>query len=194
MLGHEISGTVVELGPDTEPVRGVEVGATVVGAFIMPCGQCRQCERGRDDMCLPFFAQNRLKGTLYDGTTRLSRTDGTPLAMYSMAGLAEYSVVPINALAPLHPDVPEVAGAVLGCAFFTAYGAVHQTAALQAGRPSPSSPPGSGIQHRPAGPRGRRQTIIAVDISDEKLAAAKELGRTTSSTRQPPTPWPPYAN
>jgi S-(hydroxymethyl)glutathione dehydrogenase/alcohol dehydrogenase len=177
VLGHEISGTVVALGPDTEPVRGVEVGATVVGAFIMPCGQCRQCERGRDDMCLPFFAMNRLKGTLYDGTTRLSRSDGTPLAMYSMAGLAEYSVVPINALAPLHSAVPEVAGAVLGCAFFTAYGAVHQTAALQAGETVAivaTGGVGSSIVQlaRAAG----AATIIAVDISDEKLAAAKELG------------------
>lgn len=177
VLGHEISGTVVELGPGTEPVRGVEVGAKVVGAFIMPCGQCKQCQRGRDDMCLPFFAQNRLKGTLYDGTTRLHRTDGTPLAMYSMAGLAEYSVVPINALAPLHGDIPDVAAAILGCAFFTAYGAVHQTAALQAGETVAvvaTGGVGSSIVQlaRAAG----AETIIAVDISDEKLSAAKELG------------------
>ena len=41
---------------------------------------------------------NRLRGTLYDGTTRLQRDDGTPLAMYSMAGLAEYAVVPATAI------------------------------------------------------------------------------------------------
>jgi Zn-dependent alcohol dehydrogenase len=177
VLGHEISGTVVALGPDTAPVRGIEIGATVVGAFIMPCGQCRQCERGRDDMCLPFFAQNRLKGTLYDGTTRLYRKDGSALAMYSMGGLAEYSVVPINALAPLHGDIPEVAAAILGCAFFTAYGAVHQTAALQAGETVAvvaTGGVGSSIVQlaRAAG----AETVIAVDISDEKLAAAQQLG------------------
>ena len=177
VLGHEISGTVVALGPDTDPVRGVEVGATVVGAFIMPCGQCRQCQRGRDDMCLPFFAMNRLKGTLYDGTTRLHRTDGTPLAMYSMAGLAEYSVVPINALAPLHGDVPEIAGAVLGCAFFTAYGAVHQTAALQAGETvAVVATGGVGTSIVQLARAAGAETVIAVDISDEKLAAARELG------------------
>ena len=177
VLGHEISGTVVALGPDTAPVRGIEIGATVVGAFIMPCGQCRQCERGRDDMCLPFFAQNRLKGTLYDGTTRLYRKDGSALAMYSMGGLAEYSVVPINALAPLHGDIPEVSAAILGCAFFTAYGAVHQTAALQAGETVAvvaTGGVGSSIVQlaRAAG----AETVIAVDISDEKLAAAQQLG------------------
>ena len=35
VLGHEISGQVVELGPDT-PSEGVKVGQQVVGAFIMP--------------------------------------------------------------------------------------------------------------------------------------------------------------
>ncbi|MGE0780098.1 zinc-binding dehydrogenase [Mycolicibacterium sp.] len=177
VLGHEISGTVVALGPDTAPARGVDVGATVVGAFIMPCGECRQCERGRDDMCLPFFAMNRLNGTLYDGTTRLFREDGSPLAMYSMAGLAEYSVVPMNALAPLREEVPVEAAAILGCAAFTAYGAVHQTAALQRGETVAvvaTGGVGSSIVQlaRAAG----AQTVIAVDIDDEKLAAAQKLG------------------
>ncbi|WP_157517011.1 zinc-binding dehydrogenase [Mycobacterium sp. MS1601] len=177
VLGHEISGSVVALGPDTEPARGVDVGAKVVGAFIMPCGECRQCQRGRDDMCLPFFAQNRLKGTLYDGTTRLERADGSPLAMYSMAGLAEYSVVPVNALAPLHGDVPDVEAAVLGCAFFTAYGAVHQTAALQAGETvAVVATGGVGTAIVQLARAAGAETVIAVDISDEKLQAAKKLG------------------
>jgi S-(hydroxymethyl)glutathione dehydrogenase/alcohol dehydrogenase len=189
VLGHEISGTVVALGPDTAPVRGVDFGAKVVGAFIMPCGQCRQCLRGRDDMCLPFFAQNRLKGTLYDGTTRLHRPDGTPLAMYSMGGLAEYSVVPINALAPLAEGIPEESAAILGCAFFTAYGAVHQTALLQPGESVAVVAIGgvgsSIVQLARAAGAG---TIIAVDISDEKLRAAKSLGAdhvVNSSTTDP---------
>src|SRR5262245_53226367 len=91
VLGHEISGTVAELGAG---VRGFEPGAPVVASFIMPCGSCAFCARGRDDMCETFFAMNRLEGTLYDGQSRLRRPDGTPLAMYSMAGLAEYAVVP----------------------------------------------------------------------------------------------------
>ena len=52
-------------------------------------------------MCSEFFGQNRLKGVLYDGTTRLYRTDGIPLALYSMAGFAEYAVAPVTALAPV---------------------------------------------------------------------------------------------
>jgi S-(hydroxymethyl)glutathione dehydrogenase/alcohol dehydrogenase len=69
-LGHEISGTIAALGPG---VPGPAPGTPVASAFIMPCGMCRSCGIGRDDLCDNFFAMNRLRGTLYDGTTRLRR-------------------------------------------------------------------------------------------------------------------------
>src|SRR4030095_2227539 len=103
VLGHEISGTVAFLGPGTS---GPEPGTRVVAPFIMPCGTCPLCLAGRDDLCEKFFGMNRLKGTLYDGTTRLRREDGTPIAMYSMAGLAEYSVVPATDVVPLARRLP----------------------------------------------------------------------------------------
>src|SRR5207249_6812746 len=119
VLGHEISGTVVELG---EGVEGPAVGTRVVGTFIMPCGACEACRSARDDLCEPFFALNRLRGTLYDGETRLFRPDGSPLAMYSMGGLAEYAVVPATALFELPAGLPVEEAAVFGCAALTAYG------------------------------------------------------------------------
>ena len=121
VLGHEISGTVAALG---DGVAGPPVGTRVVGAFIMPCGTCSHCDRGRDDLCEPFFELNRLRGALYDGETRLRREDGTPLAMYSMGGLAEYAVVPEHAVFALPDSLPLEESAILGCAAFTAYGAV----------------------------------------------------------------------
>ena len=68
VLGHEVSGTVAAVGAGVDHVA---VGDNVVGAFIMPCGTCRMCTAGREELCEPFFACNRLNGTLYDGTTRL---------------------------------------------------------------------------------------------------------------------------
>src|SRR4030095_9033902 len=130
VMGHEISGIVAALGPG---VTGPAIGSKVVSAFIMPCGFCAPCGAGRDDLCDSFFAMNRLKGTLYDGTTRLKRQNGSPIAMYSMAGLAEYSVVPIAGLFALPPALPLVESAVLGCAVFTAYGAVQHAADLRGG-------------------------------------------------------------
>lgn len=113
VLGHEISGTVVETG---EGVEGLAAGDRVVGAFIMPCGACAQCEAGREELCERFFADNRLKGTLYDGQTRLFDAGGEPVWMYSMGGLSEYAVVPALGAARLPEGLALTDSCVLGCA------------------------------------------------------------------------------
>jgi len=179
VLGHEISGTIVEIGPGTTDARGLAVGDAVAGAFIMPCTTCDACLRGRDDMCANFFGQNRLKGTLYDGESRLRMPDGSFLAQYSMGGLAEYCVLPLSALAAL-PESADIATAcILGCAGMTAYGAVTRAGQVEPGQSV--AVVGSGgigssvIQVAAASGAGM---IVAVDISDEKLARAIELGAT----------------
>jgi D-arabinose 1-dehydrogenase-like Zn-dependent alcohol dehydrogenase len=53
--------------------------------------------------------------------------------MYSMGGLAEYCVVPANALAVLPASLPYTESAILGCAVFTAYGALRHAAEMRAG-------------------------------------------------------------
>ena len=176
VLGHEISGAVVELG---EGVDGLAVGEQVVGTFIMPCGSCEACLSARDDLCERFFAMNRLRGTLYDGETRLFREDGSPLAMYSMGGLAEYAVVPVHGVFPRPPNVPAEQAAVLGCAAMTAYGVITHGADLRVGeRVVVVATGGVGsliVQFARA--QGALQ-VVAVDVSEEKLAAARSLGAT----------------
>jgi S-(hydroxymethyl)glutathione dehydrogenase/alcohol dehydrogenase len=178
VLGHEISGTVAELG---EGVAGLEAGDRVIGTFIMPCGECGACLRGRDDLCERFFAQNRLRGTLYDGTTRLARADGSPLAMYSMAGLAEFAVVPANALFPLPSRVSSDEGAILGCAAMTAFGAVRNAAGLQLGeRVAVVATGGVGSMIVQLARAQGAVQVVAVDVGEEKLSAARALGATDS--------------
>ena len=55
--------------------------------------------------CRALAFRNRLKGQLYDGSTRLydAETGTEPIAMYSFAGLAEYAVVPETAAFLLPP-------------------------------------------------------------------------------------------
>ena len=176
VMGHEISGTVAALGPG---VAGPPVGTRVVSAFIMPCGTCAACGAGRDDLCDNFFAMNRLKGTLYDGTSRLRRRDGSPLAMYSMAGLAEYSVVPATDVFELPDGLPLEESAVLGCAIFTAYGAVRHGADLRGGeRIAVVAVGGVGINIIQIARAFGASQIIAVDVRDDKLDAARVLGAT----------------
>ena len=176
VLGHEISGTVVERGPG---VSGAPEGARVVCSFIMPCGTCEFCAQGRDDLCATFFALNRLRGQLYDGTSRLARADGTPLAMYSMGGLAEYAVVPATAVFPLPEALPLEESCIVGCALMTAYGAIRHQADVRAGETVAvvaTGGVGSGIIQL-AGAFGA-SAIIAVDVREDKLQAARRLGAT----------------
>jgi S-(hydroxymethyl)glutathione dehydrogenase/alcohol dehydrogenase len=179
VLGHEISGTIVGIGAETTDTRGLAVGDTVVGAFIMPCTRCDACKRGRDDLCANFFAQNRLKGTLYDGESRLHMPDGSFLAMYSMGGLAEYCVVPIAALAAIPAGLDPESACILGCAGLTSYGAVYRAGQVEAGQSVAIVGVGgigsSLVQMARAAGAAR---IIAVDIADEKLDRALELGAT----------------
>lgn len=59
VLGHEISGTVVEAGPGAEEW----VGRDVVIPAVIPCGQCADCEAGRGSICrTQVFPGNDLDG------------------------------------------------------------------------------------------------------------------------------------
>ncbi len=176
VLGHEISGVVEEVGPGVE---GLRPGQAVACSFIMPCGLCFYCVRGEEDLCERFFEYNRLRGTLYDGQTRLFRPDGSPVWMYSMGGLAEYAVVPATDVFPVPEGLALEQAAVLGCAVFTAFGAIRNAARLQ---------PGESVAVFATGGVGSALVelarvfgaypIVAVDIRPEKLEAAKAFGAT----------------
>jgi succinate semialdehyde reductase (NADPH) len=176
VLGHEVSGTITALG---DGVADLSVGQRVVGAFIMPCGSCPMCRSGREELCEPFFAHNRLSGTLYDGETRLYDGAGDPVWMYSMGGLSEQAVIPARGVTPLPPELALTDSAILGCALMTAYGAATQVARLTPGETvavfGAGGVGGSVIQVARALGAG---SIVAVDVQDDKLALAQQLGAT----------------
>ncbi|WP_106537034.1 alcohol dehydrogenase catalytic domain-containing protein [Haloactinopolyspora alba] len=51
--GHEFTGVVVELDDEARARWGVEVGDRVVSEQIVPCWECRYCQRGEYWMCAP---------------------------------------------------------------------------------------------------------------------------------------------
>jgi L-iditol 2-dehydrogenase len=55
VLGHEVVGEVVALGPG---VTDCAVGDRVVAAHHVPCGDCHYCRRGSESMCRAFKASN----------------------------------------------------------------------------------------------------------------------------------------
>lgn len=176
VLGHEVSGTVVEVAPD---IRHLQAGDRVVSTFILPCGGCEGCVRGREDLCERFFSVHRARGVFYDGETRLHRPDGTALAMYSMSGLAEYCVAPATAVFPLPPEVPLHSACILGCAVPTAYSAVRNQGDVRAGETvAVVGVGGVGSNIIQFARAFGAAEVIAVDIRDDKLEAARQFGAT----------------
>ncbi len=178
VLGHETSGIVEAVGDD---VTNVQIGDRVVCSFIMPCGSCAFCRRGRDDMCETFFAYNRLKGQLYDGTSRLARPDSSPVWMYSMGALAEYAVTPASSVFRLPDAIPLREAAIIGCSVFTAYGAVRNQAELRMGESAAVVGVGGvGTNVIQIAAAVGASPLIAVDIDDAKLELAQSFGATHS--------------
>ncbi|MBS6395911.1 MAG: zinc-dependent dehydrogenase [Clostridiales bacterium] len=49
VIGHEMSGTIVEVG---EGVEGYVIGERVAVANVIPCGCCEMCRRGMENVCM----------------------------------------------------------------------------------------------------------------------------------------------
>ena len=176
VLGHETSGIVEAIG---DGVTNVAVGDRVVCSFIMPCGDCSFCRRGRDDMCETFFTYNRLKGQLYDGTSRLARPDGSPVWMYSMGALAEYAVTPASSVFRLPDGLSLNESAIIGCSVFTAYGAVRNQAELRMGESAAVFAVGGvGTNVVQIAAAVGAAPLIAIDLNDDKLELARSFGAT----------------
>lgn len=99
--GHEIAGTVVEVG---EGVNGLRVGDRVVGNHIVGCGLCEMCHAGA-----PHFCPTRQRvGRELSGT------------------LGQYVVVPERNVIHLPDGLSFEAGVLLACNFGTAYSALRR--------------------------------------------------------------------
>ena len=49
-MGHEATGTIVELGPEAT-AKGLKVGDRVVYYFNTHCGKCYHCRNGQEQFC-----------------------------------------------------------------------------------------------------------------------------------------------
>jgi S-(hydroxymethyl)glutathione dehydrogenase/alcohol dehydrogenase len=89
VLGHEVAGIVVAVGPD---VTHVHVGDHVVGSLAQACGACARCLSGR-----PFQCQ-RPETTLRrpDDAPRLSRGGIGLFQGFGLGGFAEQAIIHEN--------------------------------------------------------------------------------------------------
>jgi S-(hydroxymethyl)glutathione dehydrogenase/alcohol dehydrogenase len=177
VLGHEGAGVVEAVGGD---VTLVTPGDHVITLFAPECGTCVHCLDPRTNRCVAIREQQGL-GYLPDGSTRLSR-GGEPLRHFmGTSTFAEYAVLPEIALAKVSPEASLEGCAPFACGLSTGIGAALYTAQVEAG--STCVVFGCGlvglgavIGCRLAG----ADRIIALDLSEERLATARHHGATDS--------------
>jgi len=175
VLGHEGAGVVERVG---EGVRLVRPGDHVVTLFSPQCGECIHCASPRTNLCLAIREQQN-RGYLPDGSTRLSR-DGEPIRHFmGTSTFAEYAVLPEIALAKVSSDAPPDRAALFACGLSTGLGAAMFTAEVRPG--STCVVFGAGMVGLGAVAGCRLQgaeRIVAVDLSQERLALARGQGAT----------------
>jgi alcohol dehydrogenase len=175
VLGHESSAEVVQTGPG---VSDLQPGDHVVMVFVPSCGCCTPCMEGRPALCEPGAAANT-KGTLLGGERRLHIGSEYLNHHIGVSCFAEYAVVSRRSCVKVHVDISHREAALFGCAVLTGAGAVINRARMKAGDTAAVVGLGGvGLSALLAAVAGGARRVVAVDLSDEKLALAKELGAT----------------
>jgi S-(hydroxymethyl)mycothiol dehydrogenase len=167
LLGHEAAGVVEAVGAG---VADVAAGDVVVLNWRAVCGRCRACRRGRPWHCFATL----------NATRPMTLRDGTVLApALGIGAFAEKTLVHAGQCTKVDPSVrPEVAG-LLGCGVMAGLGAAINTGGVTRGDSVAVIGCGGVGCAAVAGARlAGASRIIAVDIDDRKLAAARELGAT----------------
>ncbi len=177
VYGHEAAGYVSAVGAG---VRGVAVDDPVVVTLIRACGTCPSCASGKPVACETDHAS----GPLTDA-------HGVPVhqAMYT-GGFAEKVVVDQSQIVKLSDGIAMESASLLACGVITGVGAVVNAAQLRAGQDVVVIGTGGVGLNAIQGARiaGARR-IIAVDMTEEKLAIAREFGATDGILATAEKPW-----
>ena len=150
LLGHEASGTVVDIGPGITKVK-----------------------KG-DYVCLSW-----IKGKGLDALNSQYRLGNRLINAGAVTTFSDYTVVSENRVTKISKDMPQDIGAILGCAIVTGCGIMENTvAAAKKSSVAVFGVGGIGLSVILGAKRRGCTTIIAVDISDSKLMFAQKMGAT----------------
>jgi alcohol dehydrogenase len=159
ILGHEAVGTVEEVGSG---VKNVKVGDHVLVSCITACGSCRFCREGRYGQCLG--GGGWILGHLIDGTqAEYVRVPFADTSTYPVPdGVSDEEVLMLADIAPTGYEVGVLNGAVRPGDVVVVVGAgpIGLSAIMGARLFSPAH-------------------IVAVDLADSRLEAAKRFGADT---------------
>ena len=153
--GHELAGTVAEVGPR---VRDWVVGDRVTVPFVNACGACPECAAGQHQVC----RAQRQPGFTHWG---------------SFAERVALDAADVN-LVRLPSSMSFATAAALGCRYATAYRAVVQVGRVRAGeKVVVLGCGGVGLSAVQVAVAAGAQ-VVAVDVAAGPLALAGDLGAT----------------
>lgn len=178
VYGHEAVGRVTAVG---DAVTGYGIGDRVLVTLIRACGGCASCSTGQPAYC---FAETPPRGpiTLADGT-------GVEQAM-NCGAFAEAVLVHPSQIAPIPEDMPAESACLLSCGVITGVGAAVNTAGVRPGQTVVVIGAGGVGLNAIQGARiAGAARVVAVDMSEEKLDAAREFGATDGILATDPKPW-----
>lgn len=170
VLGHEAAGVVTEVAGGT---GGFREGDHVVASWSPACGGCRYCLRGKKHLCRLTDDPTGAAGD------RIFLRDAPVAQFLGVGGFAEEIILSENAAVRIDRTMPLDRACLLGCAVLTGVGAVERAAGVRGGdEVAVFGCGGVGLNIVQAAARAGAKTIVAVDLDDGKLAAAKRFGAT----------------
>lgn len=169
VVGHEAAGVVEELG---ENVSLTKPGDRVVVCLLRSCGRCFYCTLGLPHLCEGEFALNR------ESRLRNKRGEVVNQGMRT-AAFAEYCIVDQSQVVRVPQDMPLDRAALLACGVITGVGAVFNTAQVEPGSSVVVIGTGGvGLNAVQGAVLAGAHPIIAIDLLDNKLKAARAFGAT----------------
>jgi len=167
--GHESAGYIEEVG---KGVTGFKPGDRVVISLMSNCGKCRYCRTGRSHMCNAVWPLEK--------EARIHNKKGQDLGQpFRIGSFAEYNIVHESGLVKIPDDMPLDRAGLLACGVITGFGAVVNRARVEPMRSCVIIGAGGvGLNAVQGAAISGAYPIIAVDIADNKLKAAKAFGAT----------------
>ena len=125
-------------------------------------------------------AKAKAAGDLMGGGRRITDADGNRIAHHTgVSCFAEYAVADRGSVVVIAKDLPLAEAALFGCAVMTGVGAVITTARILPGDSGAVLGLGGvGLNGILGAKLAGAETIIAIDIADDKLGLARQLGAT----------------
>ncbi|MGO8800150.1 MAG: Zn-dependent alcohol dehydrogenase [Roseiarcus sp.] len=174
VYGHEAAGVVEEVGPGVAHLRP---GDHVVVTLIRSCGRCVSCAQGAPAFCETVFP--------LDQHSPLTSKGEALVQGLRTGAFAGHVVIEASQAAVIGKDVPLESASLVACGVLTGVGAVVNTARVEAGAAVVVIGCGGvGLNSVQGARLAGCAAIVAVDLSDAKLDAARRFGATHAVNSQ----------